>query len=65
MSMPTVSKGIFYDGFKKGANQGQTPAERSMQTVTADGGKKESALGRMIYQAKSPNTAQSLRKPNS
>ncbi len=63
LSKSTVSKGIFYDGFKKGAAPGKAPAERSMQTVKAPKGKSDSAKGRMLYPASSPNTAQSMRKP--
>lgn len=63
MAESTVSKGIFYEGFKRGAGQGTPPVERSMQTVTAPTGAKETVKGRMVYPASSPNTAQSMRKP--
>jgi len=59
----TISKGIFYEGYKKAAGQGKSPGTRSMQTVTAADGKKESAKGRMLYPASAPNTADKMRKP--
>lgn len=64
MSWPTVSKGIFYPGYNKAKSEGKAPATRSMQTVSANGGKKESARSRMLYPAASPLTAESMRKPN-
>lgn len=60
---PTESRGIFYEGFKKGAREGRSAPERSPQTVSAPAGNTESALGRMLYPASKPNTAESMRKP--
>lgn len=61
--MPTISTGLFHDGYKSGQSEGPSPKERSMQTVSAKGGKKATALGRMLYQAKNKLTAMKMRKP--
>ncbi len=60
---PTISKGVFHAGYNAGKNEGPSAGDRSMQTVSAKSHKQESALGRMLYQAKQKMTAMSMRKP--
>lgn len=63
VSEGTVSKGIFYEGFKKGMSEGKSAKERSMQTVVAPAGKADTVESRMVYPASNANTADKMRKP--
>ncbi len=61
-SWPTQSKGTFYKGFS--GNEGLSPTERSMQTVSASANKQDSVKGRLLHPASKKLTAMGMRKPN-
>jgi len=62
MSWPAQSKGIFYDGYKKGATPGRGGQERSGEHKTATG-RPLDAKGRMVYPVRNRMTAEGMRKP--
>ena len=60
---PTVSKGIFYPGFKSGASEGQRAGERPNTKIEQPSVQPETVRGRMVHEASNKMNPNSMRLP--
>ncbi len=61
---PTISAGVFYPGYKKGAAEGRSPGTRDNNKIgTPPAHRKMTVRGRILYPAGDKLTAVKMRKP--